>query len=420
MNWLNCLAAACALACSPMIAPLFCAQDISTTPHEEIDSLIIWSQGNKHFTTSFYSRAKESRNNVVFSPLSLQLGLAMTSELSLGMTQKEIIEKSALPEVEHSRRMGAETILDHLNPDDTSEAEVAKLILANGVWFSSDVSFSSSCKALLSQSYQAKLQQVNFRFLPEETGKEINTWVEEKTKHQIQNLIPQGGVDQQTKLMLVNTFYMRAPWAKPFNPAMTYKAPFYGIQHSSLPISYMRKIAPFGFLEEAHYSVIELPFHHLSANQYSLSLFIVLPDAESTLEEVEEDLTTRKLDHWIANTETRLIDLSLPKFKISSRLNAKEILKNMGMQRLFSAEAEFDLNNQHDTVVVTNIVHQAVFEVDEWGATGSAGTEVVIGMKSYKDSQKVVVNRPFLLFVADKTNGIILFAGRVIQPNHEQ
>ena len=89
----------------------------------------------------------------------------------------------------------------------------------------------------------------------------------------------------------------------------------------------------------------------------------------------------------------------------------------MGMERPFSPyEAEFDLSDINRHVVITDIVHQAVFEVDELGGTGSAATGVVIGPTSWQERKEVVINRPFLVFVADKTNGLILFAGRVIQP----
>jgi serpin B len=412
MNGINQLVFFCMLACSTVIAPFSYSETIF---NPKMDPLLFWTQCSKHFTTTFYSHAKHDGHTFVFSPISLQLSLAMTAELTFGATHHEIIEKGVLPEDETFRRLGAQHILDHLNEGEKNKTD-SSLILANGAWLSSDIQFSHSLSSL-GQFYQTELHQVNFRLFPEETVEEINTWVNEKTKYQIQNLISKETIDQQTKLVLVNTLFMRAPWAHPFNPEMTYDAPFYGIEKSLRTIPYMRKIATLGLLEEADYTVVELPFKNESSREDSLCLFVVLPREGTSLEELEEKMTTRRLDHWISNTEPRALDLSLPKFKISSCMNAKKILKEMGLQRPFSTEAEFGIKEQRERLIITDIVHNTVFEVDEFGATGSAGTAIAIGVTCYREPAEVIINRPFLVFVADKASGIILFAGRVMQPS---
>jgi serpin B len=416
MNWLSRLTIICTMAYGMPAAPLFCSSDISPMTNEKIDPSIAWSQGNKHFTTTFYPHAAESSKNIVFSPVSLQLGLAMTAELAVGKTQQEIIETAVLPEEATTRQLGVERILARLNSHSANEGESIQLSLTNGAWLSSKVSFHPSIKQLLSQYYQAELYPANFHLFPEETRQEINGWVEEKTQHYIQNLLPEGSIDQLTQMVVINTLYMRAPWAKPFNPEMTYEAPFYGTDQSFVP--YMHEIGIFGLLKETYETIIELPFQRSSS--HSVSLFIVLPHSKSALAEVEKNLTTRRLDHWITNTKPTYVDLSLPKFKIASHFNAKELLKKMGLQRPFSLEATFHLGERDDHVMITDIVHQAVFEVDEQGGSGSAATGIVIGIKSCQKIPQVVnVNRPFLVFVADKTSGVVLFAGRVIHPKSE-
>lgn len=419
MNWLSRLTVSWVIAFSLIGIPL-CSFATSFADYGAVDPLLVWSQGNKHFTTTFYPQVKKSGHNFVFSPLSLQIGLAMTAELAIGATQQEIMETGVLPEEETTRRDGVEKILACLNTSQEDELDSVQLNLTNGAWLSSKVPFHSSLKELLCQHYKAELHPAAFHLFPEETREEINTWVEENTQHQIQNLLPEGTIDRQTEMVLVNTLYMHAPWAKPFNPDMTYEAQFYGLEKSLRPIPYMHEVATFGLLKEAKETIIELPFKRSASSQQALSLFIVLPHSGTTLNDVEQRLTTRRLDHWMANTQPTYIDLSLPKFKVSSSINAKEVLKKMGMTRPFSYEAEFDLSPQNDQVMITDIVHQAVFEVDELGGTGSAATAVVIGVKScpIKPYPEVItVNRPFLIFVADKTSGVVLFAGRVMQPS---
>lgn len=403
-----------------IISAMACATPLASAhlsaSQKEANSLFSWSQGNKHFTTSFYPYAKSSGHNFIFSPISLQLGLAMTAELALNETKEELLEKAVLPEDDLIRHLGAELIVNQLNIN-AVENESFKLSLANGAWFSTNIAFPSYFSDLLMQYYQATLRYANFHFFSEEIREEINAWVEENTLHQIQNLMPSGSLSFQTDLVLVNTLYMRAPWEKSFNPKDTYEGFFYGLEKSRRSIPYMHQKAILGYLEGEEYIVAELPFQQSISSNSDLSLFIILPKEEYSIQDIEEKLTTRRLDYWMANTEKRYLDLSLPKFKISSAINAKEMLQNLGMQRPFSPqEAEFDLKGAQRAVFITHIVHNAVFEIDEKGGTGAGGTGIAIHPTACPETTEVKVNHPFLIFVADKTSGIVLFAGRVMEP----
>jgi serpin B len=416
MNWLKRLLIASALT-SAMISSLMASSPSYQTFWEGIDPLFAWNQGHKHFTTSLYPHAKRSSQNFIFSPISLQLCLAMTAEIALNKTQEEILKNGFLPEIPHIRREGVAQILSQLNTGTATDGEPVQLVLANGAWLSSEFQLHPWFQTLFKDSYQATLNQANFRFASKDVEEEINDWVAEKTSNQILDLIPKGSLNSQTRLVLVNTLYMRAPWNTSFNSEKTYEDLFYGMEKTGLSIPYMQQTGRFGYLDEAEYEVIELPFRPFSSTATALSLFVVLPKEGYFLEEIENQLTTRRLDHWISDMETQLLDLSLPKFKVASSLNAKEIFKKLGILRPFSSQdAEFDLPSESERIVITDIVHQAVFEVDEQGGTGSAGTGVVIGITSCPETKEVKVNRPFLIFVADKTTGILLFAGHITHP----
>jgi serpin B len=411
MNWFYRLAYVSAIACTAFTSLM------ASTQREEKEAIAIWSQGNKHFTTSFYPQVKDREYNFVFSPLSLQLGLAMTAELALNATQEEIIQTLILPKDSAFRHLGAEKMVNQFKNYKTFAGEEVHLSLANGAWLSSQIQFPVSFQALLKQSYRAALTSADFHTSAEAARQEINSWVEEKTSSQIKNLIPDGSIDSETQLVLVNTLYMRAPWEKPFDPDWTYEDSFYGLEKSLNTIPYMHQRDVFGYLEDAECQVVELPFQPSATNQISLSLFIVLPKEGYSIEEIEEKLTTRKLAHWLTDGEQRDLDLSLPKFKIASTLHVKELLQNLGMHRPFSSqEAEFDLNDDHGKVVITDIVHNTVFEIDELGGMGSSSTGIIIGPTSLPEYIEVKANHPFLIFVADKKSGMILFAGRVMQP----
>lgn len=134
----------------------------------------------------------------------------------------------------------------------------------------------------------------------------------------------------------------------------------------------MRQEERYGFFEEPTYIVVDLPFKGSSDSSYSLSLTAVMPREEYTLDEIEQEMNSEWLSHLLNEVEFKQIDLSIPKFKLEATLDAKAILSEMGLNRPFSsAQAEFNLNGG---AVITDIVHKAVFEIDELGGTGAAAT----------------------------------------------
>lgn len=387
------------------------------TPEEPLaDDLMAWSQGNKQLTANFYRFAKKNRDNLMFSPLSLQLGLAMAGELAYGKTQQEILQTIFLPEDHAIRRSGALKLLNSIDTANNPKAEAPLFYLANSAWVSSEIAVPPGLNEILIPSYHAELHQRDFAHFPFQTCKEINTWVEDKTVGKIKDLLPEGSVNDQTSLVLINTIYMRAPWRMPFDSQMTYEGPFYGADDAVHSLSYMHQTGTYAMLDEGAYLAVEIPFKGFYPD-HGLSLFVVMPKEGYALEDLEAEITPQKINHWIRDVEFRTIDLNLPKFKVSSSLNAKNILREMGMERPFSpAEAEFDFAGPNGRVSITDVVHQAVFEIDETGGTGAAATGIVIGTRSAVDAKRVVIDRPFFLFVADKANRLVLFSGRFCQP----
>lgn len=372
-----------------------------------------WTQGQQKFTAHFYPHAKEKNSNLVFSPLSLQLALAMASEIAYGKTQEEMLKISSLPRNKDKRREEAIRFLNRIQ-NNSSEKEM-QFLLANGGWIASQLGIPSQLNKILLPSYQMEIHYADFLQQPEEMRFKINSWVEEKTKDKIQNLLPENSISQQTVFVLVNTLYMLAPWKSPFNPKMTFQGLFYQSDCLVHSVTFMRQEGRFGYLEKEDHVVIELPFKESST--YSLALTLVMPVKGTPLEALEKELSGKGLDQWINGIEYAQVDLVLPKFKIESQLDAKAILQSMGMKKPFSfVEAEFDLGSEKGNIAISEIVHKAVFEIDELGGTGAAATGIVMNLKCCIDKKKVVVDHPFLIFVTDKSNGLILFAGKVVNP----
>ncbi|NWU88830.1 SPB6 protein, partial [Upupa epops] len=74
---------------------------------------------------------------------------------------------------------------------------------------------------LTQKFYHAELEQTDFINAWEESKKQINAWVEEKTEGKIQNLLAEGILNTQTRLVLVNAIYFKGNWDSSFNKEKT-------------------------------------------------------------------------------------------------------------------------------------------------------------------------------------------------------
>jgi serpin B len=60
-------------------------------------------------------------------------------------------------------------------------------------------------------TYGAPFQPMDFIRNASSARLEINAWVEDQTRQRIRELIPLDGIDRETRLVLVNAIYLKAP-----------------------------------------------------------------------------------------------------------------------------------------------------------------------------------------------------------------
>ncbi|NXM48585.1 SPB6 protein, partial [Gymnorhina tibicen] len=76
------------------------------------------------------------------------------------------------------------------------------------------------------KSYHAGLEQTDFLHAWEDSRRQINGWVEERTEGKIRNLLAEGTLDSLTRLVLVNAIYFKGNWENQFNKERTTERPF--------------------------------------------------------------------------------------------------------------------------------------------------------------------------------------------------
>ncbi|NXD64838.1 SPB10 protein, partial [Eolophus roseicapillus] len=268
--------------------------------------------------------------------------------------------------------------------------------------------------------YKAEPHKVSFKTAPEQSRKEINTWVEKQTEGKIKNLLAPPEVTASTKLVLVNAVYFKAEWEVKFQGEYTVLQPFRLSKNKTKPVKMMcmRNKFPVLIMETLNFKMIELPYV-----RRELSMFILLPDdikdTTTGLEQLESELTYEKLSEWTDSkkmTET-LVDLYLPKFTLEERYDLNSNLESMGMHSVFNSNADFSGMAEKGDVFISKIIHKSFVAVDEKGTEAAAATaNVAVTSARVGHVLKFKADHPFHFFIRHNKSKSILFFGRFCSP----
>ncbi len=385
-----------------------------TAPEVGEDELRALVDGNTAFALELYQKLREEEGNLFLSPYSISLALAMAYAGARGETERQMAEalQLALPQ---ERLHPAFNFLD-LSITRRAEQEGIELDVANAFWGQLGWPFLQSYIDLLSQNYGAEIRLLSFQSTPEACRVHINSWVSEKTRGKIEDLLPPGSIDPLTTLVLTNAIYFAGTWQYQFDPELTRGKPFYLLdgsrvivpmmEHEELRLRYAE-----GRIDGLSYQAVELPY-----KGEELAMVILLPRLED-FQRFEQALTAERLRGILEKLLPREVHLIMPKFSFTSpRFSLKEQLSALGMLLAFSSEADFSGMDGRRAIWISEVYHKAFVKVDEEGTEAAAATAVVVVRAVPFAPFEFRADHPFIFLIRDRGTGAILFLGRVLNP----
>ena len=245
------------------------------------------------------AKGPDANANTLLSPYSIQAALAMTYAGAAGDTRSEMARVLHYPADEaalHQSFASLQKALDEVTQSTTERAETGRtlgrtsepiiLTVANRLFAQQGYDFRQPFLDLVKDSYGAPLQLMDFVNKAPQERLKINAWVEEQTHQRIRALIPEGGVDNKTGLVLVNAIYMKAPWAVPFKPVATQQLPFAVRGQQSVNVPTMHRTGTMGYAKRDGYQVVTVPY-----TGGELQLLVLLPYARDGLGALEPQIT---------------------------------------------------------------------------------------------------------------------------------
>jgi serpin B len=362
--------------------------------------------GNTQFAFDLYGKIRGQEGNLFLSPYSISTALAMTAAGARGDTAREMADTMHFT-LDPQRLHPAFANLAH-EVQGGGKSRKARLYAVNALWGQKGYQFLPEFLKLTQGAYGAGLREVDFKNATEASRLSINDWVEGQTKGKIKELLKPGILKDTTRLVLTNAIYFKAAWMRQFAEKATKNEEFLsaGDKKSQVPMMHgnvRTNYAKFGDLQ-----VLDLPYE-----EFELSMLVLLP-GKGNLAEFEKSLTPANLAKWQAKLSDHMVDVKLPKFKVTSEFRLDEALKALGMRLAFDKDrADFSGMTTRDRLFVGAVVHKAFVDVNEKGTEAAAATAVGMERTSAPPPATFHADHPFVFLIRDNRTGSVLFLGRV-------
>ncbi len=343
--------------------------------------------------------------NVSYSPLNIYIALAMLAETSGGNTQKQILTLLGVENLSELREVVGAAWNANYCDDGT-----VKSILANSLWLNNSVNYNAETLNILKDKYYAS----SFSGDPSDSAfsKRLQTWVNEQTG----GLLKEQADDlslTDTVLALVSTVYFKAKWDKTFQKENTKERVFH-TQRGDKTCDFMKGSDVGTVFFGSDFIAVRKSFEN------SGNMWFFLPNKGKTTDDVIKsgELLDAVLDFDnFKDKKEMTVKLSVPRFDVTSKINLKNALCNLGVVDVFDvSRADFSRVTTDESLFVSDVEHACRVKIDEGGCEAAAFTVFKeAGTSIAPDVIDFVLDRPFVYVVTGLT-GMPMFAGVVNNP----
>lgn len=382
-----------------------------------MDQLIM---DNADFAFELFRAISDQEDNLVFSPYSISLALAMTYAGARGETARQMAEVMhySLPADQLHPGFNALDLELNARPDQVqglSEDDIFQLSVVNSLWGQDGWLFLPEYLDLIALNYGAGMRLVDFQNAPESARRQINDWVSDQTEKRIRDILAPGSIDADTRLVLANAIYFHATWEYEFDPDSTSDGPFFLSNGDMVtaPMMDMDGTEYLAYASGSGWQAVALPY-----KGGLTEMILIIPDA-GNYPAFESNLTADGYFEIQEALELQPVILKMPKFTFETSSSLKDTLVRMGMVDAFDPDnADFSGIDGARDLVVSDAIHKAFIAVNEEGTEAAAATVVIMTLTSMPMQEGIVltIDRPFIYLIRDVPTGTILFLGRVLDP----
>ena len=352
------------------------------------------------------SVGEREENNVLVSPLSVQLALTMCANGAEGQTKAEM-----------ERLLGGNISIEELNeylytyvrnlPTD----EKYKLEIANSIWFRDDAQRLSMEPDFLQTNADYFGAQIFKSPFDDQTVKDINEWVSKHTDGMIKKIINE--IDPYEVIHLINALAFDAEWETPYERSSVRNGIFTNIFGDARNVKMMHS-TEYKYIEDDNAVGFIKDYKD---EKYGFAA--LLPNEGIDLYDYIASLTGEALKELLSNIQNETVITAIPEFSYDYSLIMNDVLAEMGMPTAFDDEqADFSkmATSTEGNIFIDRVLHKTYISVDERGTKAAAITDVA--MKDFaaampENQKEVILDRPFVFMIIDNSTNLPVFIGTV-------
>ena len=360
------------------------------------------TDSNSEFAVDIFKElnGKDLENNVFISPFSISTALTMTYNGAVGETKEEMEEALRYRNIDIEE---VNNTYKNLIPYLSNVDKDVEIDISNSIWYREGEGIKEDFLSTNTDVFDAKVEGVDFT--NPDTVDTINEWIEESTKGKIEKMLD-APLPGDVVMYLINAVYFKGTWKYEFDEDDTYDGLFTDIDGNEQEVKMMSRQTDSLYGEGEDYKTVKLTY-----GNEKVSMYFVLPTG-GNINDLIDALNKEKLDE-IKNSVSEQEDflVQIPRFKLEYGIKEiSESLKNIGMPKAFSPEADF--SNIREGLFISRVLHKAVVEVNEQGSEAAAATVVEMVESAMPEEKNFIANRPFVFFIAEEDTGAVLFLGK--------
>ncbi len=349
----------------------------------------------------------EETENRVYSPLSLYMALALSAEVTDGNSRRQILDLLAQEDIETLRSRARSVWLANYMDDG-----MAKCVLATSLWLNDSVVYKKDTVGTAAENYYSSV----FSGDPAspDYSKALQSWLNEQTDGLLEDYVSGIRMDPLSVLTLASTVNYSGKWREKFDKNATEEGTFRA-PGGDRACEFMKAQRLMTYNWGEHFASIGM------ALENNGQMRLILPDEGYSPADLLGD--AQVLDYmtqngvWKNNKNT-LVNLSVPKFDVSSQTDLRDGLNELGVTDIFDPEkSDFSpLTDDTDGIFLGKAEQDARVLIDEDGCKAAAMTVMMYcGSAMPEDEVDFILDRPFLFEIMSET-GLPLFVGIVNAP----
>ena len=350
-----------------------------------------------------------SRENYMLSPLSFKYALGLAVLGAGGETEKELYNALGFTDFSDFEKLigriddtkeefeiynGSLKDMKWLK-DEEKDGMKIYLDIANSVW-----DISGNMKDSYIDEVKSKMGAEAKKTSLSTVVAEVNTWVNEKTR----GLIPQllNSPPDSLGAVLVNTVYLKSSWFESFN-VTSEPLKFTDIDGNKVDKESINRQDKFAYFKDKDTEIVVVPLNG------GVSIAYVIGDNENIFDKLNKATIDKE------------VLVEVPKIDIETSFDKKEFVNyliSMGVKEAFLGTADFD--KMSEDMFIGDIIQKTKIKTDENGLEAAAATAIMMKENAiaFEPEKPIefIADRPFSFYIftdVDNTPDLLFYGNYV-------